>query len=72
MKHVLLFTNKPSTSPLYKAITLGYKNRLVMGEVRQVGSGSGSNADVVEKYQVTKFPTLLVVDAEEGVAKYDG
>jgi len=56
---VLLFTDKPKTSDLYKALSCDFKGRLALGEVRK------SEADLVERFGVTKFPTLLVVKGEE-------
>lgn len=65
---VILFTSKKVTPPLLKAISKKYQGKLSFGEIRQ------SEKELVQRYKVDKFPTLLVVsDGEnyEGVV-YDG
>jgi len=51
---VLLFTDKTSTPTLFKALALEYRNRLTFGIIKS------SKTELVEKYGVTKFPTVLV------------
>jgi len=63
---VLLFTDKPKTTTLYKAISVEFHHRLAVGEVKQTAK------ETVEKYQVTKFPTLLVVSTSGEKVTYDG
>jgi thioredoxin-related protein len=57
--HVLLFTEKKTTPAIIKSLSKRYLNKLLIGEVRQ------SEAELVEKFKVTKFPTLLVVSDSE-------
>jgi protein disulfide-isomerase A6 len=63
----LLFTTKSTTTPLFKALSVDFNNRLVLGEVRD------TEKDIVAKFAVTKFPTLVIVpkDSTEHVV-YDG
>jgi len=56
---VLLFTNKGKTSPVYKGLSLLYFYRLSLGEVRASDAPA-----LVARYQITAFPTLLVLDPE--------
>lgn len=62
----LLFTNKPSTTPLYKALSVDFKDRLSVGEVKQ------SEKNIVAEYGIQSFPTLLVVTPEHGAVKFEG
>eukprot|EP00899_Mesostigma_viride_P021660 jgi/Mesvir1/29496/Mv19746-RA.1 len=63
----LLFSSKTSTPNLYKALSLTFKGRMVLGEVRK------KEQALVDKYEVADFPTLLVLsDDGEVVAKFDG
>jgi hypothetical protein len=52
---VLIFTERKTTAPLYKALSKQYKDKLVIGEVRSSEKG------LCEKFGVSKFPTILVV-----------
>ena len=57
--HVLLFTSKKSTSPLFKALSKDYLNKLNFGEIRQ------SETELIKNYNVKTFPTLMIlVEAE--------
>lgn len=59
--HVLLFTNKKSTPPLFKALSKDYLNKLSLGEVRN------SEIELCKSFNVEKFPTLMIlVDHESG------
>jgi len=51
---VLLFTDKSSTPTLFKALALEYRNRLAFGYIKN------SNKELVEKFGVEKYPTVLV------------
>lgn len=53
LPHVLLFTDKSSTSPLYKGLSAKFKNRIALGEVKKAEGG------IVKKYNIEKFPTLI-------------
>lgn len=63
LPHVLLFTDKTSTSPLYKGMSAEFRNRASFGEVRKNDAGS-----LLAKYSVDTFPTLLSFNAEDSDA----
>jgi hypothetical protein len=52
---VLLFTERKSTAPIFKALSKQFKEKLVFGEVRK------SETDLIKKFKVTQFPTILVI-----------
>lgn len=65
---VILFTSKKVTPPLLKAISKRYQSKLYFGEVRQ------SETEIIQRFNVVKFPTLLVVadgETHSGVV-YEG
>ena len=63
----ILFTDKPKTAPLYKALSLEFKDRMVFGEVRH------SVKSLVEEFGIEKFPTLIVIPTgDEEPVKYKG
>lgn len=62
----LLFTNKPSTTPLYKALSIDFKDRMAVGEVKQ------NEKNIVAEYGIQSFPTLLVITPEHGTVKFEG
>jgi len=51
---VLLFSDKLNTPTLFKALALEYRNRLHFGWVKS------TETDLIEKYHVETFPTILV------------
>jgi len=51
---VLLFTDKRSVPTLFKALALEYRNRLKFGWIKN------TEKELVEKYGVENFPTVLV------------
>jgi DnaJ family protein C protein 16 len=57
--HVLLFTSKKSTPPLFKALSKDYLNHLSFGEIRQ------SESELIKTFNVNQFPTLMVITNEE-------
>ena len=57
--HVLLFTSKKSTSPLFKALSKDFLNRLNFGEIRK------SETDLLKTFNVKTFPTLMVITEPE-------
>ncbi|KAI8342571.1 hypothetical protein BC941DRAFT_413150 [Chlamydoabsidia padenii] len=60
MSKVILFTDKPTTTPLYKALSVDFGDgRLLMGEVKK------SEKQVVDLFGIDKFPTLLVLTPGE-------
>lgn len=56
---ILLFTNKPKSSDLYRSLASEYRSRAAFGLVQQ------TDAAVVAKFGVTKFPTVLAVNDAE-------
>lgn len=52
---VLLFTERKSTAPVYKALSKQFKDKLLFGEVRK------TETELINEFGITKFPTLLVV-----------
>jgi protein disulfide-isomerase A6 len=65
---IILFTNKPKASDLYRALASEFRSRAAFGIVQQ------SDASVVSKFGVKKFPTILSVndaDLAQSVA-YEG
>lgn len=67
MPKVLLFTDKATTAPLYKALSVDFGDeRLLFGEVKK------AEKDVVSQFGVTKYPTLFVISPEAGLVPYTG
>lgn len=63
----ILFTNKATTTPLYKALSVDYHGTIALGEVRN------TEKELVDRYKVTKFPALLVfAKGEDSPVVYDG
>ncbi|ORX82201.1 thioredoxin-like protein [Basidiobolus meristosporus CBS 931.73] len=64
----ILFTNKDKTTTLYKALSVDYHNRITLGQVKNTES------EIVQRYNVEKFPTLLVFPkgAQSEPVVYDG
>ncbi|KAN0015274.1 hypothetical protein ACTFIU_007999 [Dictyostelium citrinum] len=64
----LLFTDKPKTTDLYKALSVDFLKTLTLGEARNI------NKETLEKYNIEKFPTLLVFTNDDGetFTKFDG
>lgn len=52
---LLLFTDKKGTSPLYMALSKEYKGKIIFGQVRQ------SELSLCKKFNIEKFPTLMIV-----------
>jgi len=57
--HVLLFTSRKTTPPLFKALSKDYLNHLNFGEIRQ------SESELIKSFNVNKFPTLMVIKEAE-------
>lgn len=62
---ILLFTEKKSTPPLLKALSKEFKGKVLFGEVRSSDSG------LVEKYSVSKFPSLIGISSDQ-TQEYNG
>ena len=62
---VLLVTDKKATPPLFKALSIEFRDRLVFGEIRKSDS-----ADIIaSSLEITEFPTILVLPkGKEGTA----
>eukprot|EP01091_Cochliopodium_minus_P009187 TRINITY_DN219_c0_g1_i1.p1 TRINITY_DN219_c0_g1~~TRINITY_DN219_c0_g1_i1.p1 ORF type:complete len:406 (-),score=156.20 TRINITY_DN219_c0_g1_i1:29-1246(-) len=56
----LLFTEKKTTSDLYKGLSCHFKGRLDLAEI------NSSQKDLVNKFNVKKFPTLIVYGGSAG------
>jgi curved DNA-binding protein CbpA len=65
---VILFTSRKSTPPLLKALSKHFKGKLSFGEVRP------SEKELVDKFGVKNFPTVMVLSEPEGYKgiTYDG
>lgn len=61
---VLLVTDKKATPPLFKALSIEFKDRLVFGEVRKSDSSK-----VIESLEISSFPTILLLPKEIGGEK---
>lgn len=53
---VLLFTERKTTAPIFKALSKQFKDKLLFGEVRK-----SSQSELITKFGVTQFPTMLVI-----------
>jgi protein disulfide-isomerase A6 len=62
----LLFTDKATTTPLYKALSIDFQDRMLFGEVKS------SVKKAVNEFGVKTFPTLIVLTPESGAIAYDG
>jgi len=65
---IVLFTQRKSTPPLFKALSKHFKDKLSFGEIRQ------SEKELAQRFEVKAFPSVLVIsDAEnyKGV-RYEG
>jgi hypothetical protein len=51
----LIFTERKTTSPLFKSLSKTYKDRLTFGEVKK------SETELYEKFKITETPALLAV-----------
>lgn len=65
---IILFTQRKTTAPLFKALSKHFKGKLSFGEIRHL------ETELVEKFGIKQFPTVFVLTDPEnymGVA-YDG
>ncbi|KAJ3317823.1 protein disulfide isomerase (PDI) protein [Boothiomyces sp. JEL0866] len=64
---VVLVTDKKTTPPLFKALSIEYLDRLAFGEVKS------SNAELVAELKVETFPAILLFPKDgSDVISYDG
>ena len=63
---VLLFTERKTTSPLIKVLSKELKGKLAIGEVRS------SETALIQRFGITKFPTLLGVTSDKTGEIYEG
>lgn len=54
LPHVLLFTDKKQTSPLYKGLSATFSGKLALGEVKK-----GDAGDLLKTYGITSFPSIV-------------
>lgn len=55
VQKVLLFSDKKNSPAVFRALSKNYKGKLSFGMVRK------TDIELVEKFKVTKFPTVIVV-----------
>jgi protein disulfide-isomerase A6 len=63
---VLLFTNKKKTTNLYKGLSIDFHYLLKFGEIKD------TEKSLIEKYDIKKFPTLLVITPSNEQKNYEG
>ncbi|KAI7863783.1 hypothetical protein BDF14DRAFT_1841102 [Spinellus fusiger] len=66
MPKVFLFTDKATTTPLYKALSVEFGDRMLVGEVKKTEKG------IMTMFNVKSFPTLLVHTPKDGTHVYEG
>ena len=57
--HVILFTQKKNTPPLFKALSKHFLGKLSFGQIRN------NEVELCNSFNVTKFPSLFVVTDDE-------
>ncbi|KAK9464276.1 thioredoxin-like protein [Lipomyces arxii] len=60
LPYVLLFTNKAATPPMYKTLAIDFASTANFGIIKN------SEKVAVEKYKVSKYPTLIVFHFDNG------
>merc|ERR1711957_184614 len=65
---VVLFTQRKTTPPLFKALSKHFKGKIDFGEIRQ------SEKELGQRFEVAAYPTILVISDGENYkgVKYDG
>ena len=65
---ILLFTQRKSTPPLFKALSKHFKNKLSFGEIRS------SEKELGQKFGITAFPSVVVISDGENFkgTNYEG
>merc|ERR1711871_1129887 len=64
--HAILFTDKPKTASLTKALSADFKGRIMMGEAQS------SDSVLVKRFKVKKFPSLIIKLNEKETVPYKG
>mmetsp|Transcript_7153 Transcript_7153/g.7018 ORF Transcript_7153/g.7018 Transcript_7153/m.7018 type:complete len:299 (+) Transcript_7153:155-1051(+) len=63
---ILIFTDRKVTSPQLKAFSKEFKGKVNFGEIRS------TETELVKKYSINEFPTLIGLDEESEVDKFKG
>lgn len=63
----ILFSSKEESSPLYKALSLQFKDRLRLAEVR-----TAEGTDLAGEFGVDAFPTVILEKSDGTRVQYDG
>jgi DnaJ family protein C protein 16 len=65
---VVLFTQRKSTPPLFKALSKHFKEKLSFGEIRQ------SEKELAQRFEIIAFPSVLVISDGENYkgVRYEG
>ena len=63
---VLIFTERKSTAPLFKALSKEFKGRVSFGEVRS------SEATLATRFQVTQYPSLVGLTSIDSGSTFQG
>ena len=69
LSRVLLFTDKPETPNMYRALAQRLRGRLTFGEVK---SSTGKGKKLMKEYGVEKVPAVVIETAASEKVKYDG
>lgn len=57
LPRVLLFSSKPNTSPLTKYLSVEYRRRMLLAEIKP----NKRNEEIIQKYGVTSMPALIII-----------
>jgi hypothetical protein len=57
--HVILFTSKKNTPPLFKLISKNFLGKLTFGEIKQ------SEKELCKIFEIKKFPSLIILTDED-------
>jgi hypothetical protein len=64
--HAILFTDKPKTASLTKALSADFKGRIMIGEAQS------SDSVLVKRFKVKKFPALVIQIGDKEQVPYKG
>ncbi|KAJ8654702.1 protein disulfide-isomerase domain [Lichtheimia ornata] len=62
----VLFTDRSTTSALYKYLSVEYGGRMLLGEVKK------SEKALIKQFGINKFPTLFISSPTDGHVAYEG